>query len=167
VFNFVGSDGAHGVERMGGAPGARGARPGPAVAYGTARGHRPGPRQPAVADARGRSCDLVTVPTRQGLEAVDILRRCGVAAVGPVLHDGACDTLGFLVPPGTADAWDVPGSACVQTLGRGAGPLSAPPVAGTGWLLPPGDTGQVTDPTVLRAALGAAARLIEVADNCR
>ncbi|MEU8886771.1 hypothetical protein [Streptomyces sp. NPDC048442] len=43
----------------------------------------------------------------------------GLSAVGPVLHDGPCDTVGFLVPPGTADGWDMPGSACTQTLGRG------------------------------------------------
>ncbi|MEU3740229.1 MULTISPECIES: hypothetical protein [unclassified Streptomyces] len=119
-------------------------------------------------------CDLVTVPARQGLEAVDILRRGAGDAVGPVLHDGSCDTLGFLVPPGTADAWDLPGSACTQTFGRGAR-LAAepepvpppPPVAGTGWLLPPDETDPVTDPAVLRAALGQAARTIEAADNCR
>ncbi|MFF8843090.1 hypothetical protein ACF08N_10190 [Streptomyces sp. NPDC015127] len=109
-------------------------------------------------------CDLVTVPARQGLEAVDILRRAAAApGVGPVLHDGACDTLGFLVPPGTADGWDVPGSACTQTAGRGA----VPPVRGSGWLLPPEGTEPVTDPAVLREALGEAARLIEAADNCR
>ncbi|WP_455353607.1 hypothetical protein [Streptomyces sp. SYSU K217416] len=136
-------------------------------------------------------CDLVTVPARQGLEAVDILRRgTAPASVGPVLHDDTCDTLGFLVPPGTADAWDVPGSACTQTSGRGlrldglaglngladlsspgdarrvpAGP--AAPAAGTGWLLPPETADPVTDPAVLRAALGEAARLIEAADSCR
>lgn len=119
---------------------------------------------------RGEPCDLVTVPARQGLEAVDILRRGGVPAVGPVLLDGSCDTLGFLVPPGTAAGWDVPGSACTQTSGRGlripAGP-DAPtdPVSGAGWLLPPGDTGPVTDPVVLREALGEAARMIEAADS--
>ncbi|MFD0413980.1 hypothetical protein [Streptomyces sp. NPDC127108] len=119
-------------------------------------------------------CDLVTVPARQGLEAVDILRRgAGAEAVGPVLHDGGCDTLGFLVPPGTADGWDLPGSACTQTFGRDVAlardpdPVPAPPVAGTGWLVPPGDTDPVTDPAVLRAALGEAARMIEAADNCR
>lgn len=66
--------------------------------------------------------DLVTVPTRQGLEAVDIIRRATghtAPGVGPVLHDGSGDTLGFLVPPGTADAWDLPGSACTHTNGRG------------------------------------------------
>ncbi|WP_329394713.1 hypothetical protein OHA45_14285 [Streptomyces lydicus] len=119
-------------------------------------------------------CDVVTVPARQGLEAVDILRlRDGV---GPVLHDGACDTLGFVVPAGTADGWDVPGSACTQTSGRGL-PLGAlcgegvtpePPVTGTGWLVPPEGAGAAaTDPAVLRAALGEAARTIAAVDRCQ
>lgn len=119
-------------------------------------------------------CDLVTVPARQGLEAVDILRRAAAApGVGPVLHDGPCDTLGFLVPPGTADGWDVPGSACTRTNGRGLRiPETVPPVPGSGWLLPPTDPADpgataVTDPAVLRRALDEAARLIEAADNCR
>ncbi|MFJ6440290.1 hypothetical protein [Streptomyces sp. NPDC091649] len=115
-----------------------------------------------------QSCDVVTVPARQGLEAVDILRRRGDReAVGPVLHNGACDTLGFLVPPGTADAWDVPGSACTRTDGRGPRIPAEPPGAGSGWLLPPAADAPVTDPAVLRAALDQAARLIEAADNCR
>ncbi|MEV0369161.1 hypothetical protein AB0I10_04955 [Streptomyces sp. NPDC050636] len=126
-------------------------------------------------------CDLVTVPARQGLEAVDILRlRDGV---GPVLHDGACHTLGFLVPPGTAAGWDVPGSACTQTYGRGIALGAAydgdgadgtedtsvePPVTGTGWLVPPeGAYAAATDPAVLRAALGEAARTIEAVDRCQ
>ncbi|MCX5557945.1 hypothetical protein [Streptomyces sp. NBC_00038] len=112
-------------------------------------------------------CDLVTVPTRQGLEAVDILRRGSGDAVGPVLHDDGCDTLGFLVPPGTADAWDVPGSTCTHTNGAGLRLAPEPPVEGSDWLLPPGDADLATDPAVLRAALGEAARLIEAADNCR
>ncbi|WP_231634263.1 hypothetical protein [Streptomyces clavuligerus] len=112
---------------------------------------------------------MVTVPTRQGLEAVDILRRTTAAPMGPVLHDGPHDTLAFLVPPGTADAWDLPGSACTRTRGGGARPLTEPPVRGCGWLLPPGEgeAGRVTDPVVLRRALGEAARLIEAADNHR
>ncbi|MFD7079173.1 hypothetical protein [Streptomyces sp. NPDC059918] len=128
------------------------------------------PVAPAAPQAPAEAPDLVTVPTRQGLEAVDIIRRAASLAggVGPVLHDGSGDTLGFLVPPGTADAWDMPGSACTQTNGRGMrfGDVS-PTAGGTGWLLPPEAVGPVTDPEVLRAALGEAARLIEAADNCR
>jgi hypothetical protein len=108
-------------------------------------------------------CDLVTVPARQGLEAADILRlRTGV---GPVLHDNSGNSLGFLVPPGTADAWDLPGSACTRTNGRGLTLAGEPPLAGTGWLLPPRTDTPVTDPAVLREALGEAARTIELADG--
>ncbi|MET9775729.1 hypothetical protein ABZ023_16010 [Streptomyces sp. NPDC006367] len=114
-------------------------------------------------------CDVVTVPARYGLEAVDILRRGAGEAVGPVLHDDGCGTLGFLVPPGTAAAWDVPGSTCTGTDGRGLRLDLAPepPVEGSDWLLPPGGADLATDPAVLRAALGEAARLIEAADSCR
>lgn len=99
--------------------------------------------------------DLVTVPCRQGLEAADILRlRTGV---GPVLHEHAADTLGFLVPAGTAEEWDLPGSACCDALARGHRP------AGTGWLLPPAREAAVTDPALLREALGEAARTLEAA----
>ncbi|MGW9282232.1 hypothetical protein ACWGSA_08685 [Streptomyces diastaticus] len=128
--------------------------------------HTHAPRTPAPAGRRHdrRPCDLVTVPARQGLEAVDILRRCTEPAVGPVLLVGRCDTLGFLVPPGTAERWDMAGSACT-TAGRRPG--GAPAVAGTGWLLPPGEGGAVTDPARLRAALDEAARLIAAADRRR
>jgi hypothetical protein len=110
-------------------------------------------------------CDLVTVPTRQGLEAVDLLRLG--SGVGPVLHDSSGASLGFLVPPGTADCWDVPGSSCTRTDGRGLVLDGAPPVADTGWLVPPHTDTAVTDPAVLRAALGEAARTIELVDGCQ
>ncbi|MFS4092840.1 hypothetical protein [Streptomyces sp. AF1A] len=127
----------------------------------------PSPSSPTTAEGDEAPCDLVTVPARQGLEAVDILRRADADAVGPVLHDGGCDTLGFLVPAGTAACWDVPGSTCTETDGRGLQLNPEPPVAGSDWLLPPGDADLATDPVVLRRALGEAARLIEAADNCR
>ena len=110
-------------------------------------------------------CELVTVPARQGLEAVDILRLS--TGVGPVLHDSAGDSLGFLVPPGTADGWDLPGSSCTRTDGRGLVLGGEPPVEDTGWLVPPHTGTAVTDPAVLRAALGTAARTIELADGYR
>ncbi|MCQ8770707.1 hypothetical protein [Streptomyces telluris] len=124
------------------------------------------PQAPGLGPEAG-PCDLVTVPARQGLEAVDILRlRDGV---GPVLHDGECDTLGFLVPPGTADAWDVPGSACTQTHGRGLRVVpDEQPLTGAGWLVAPEAAfTSATDPAVLRDALGEAARTIAAVDRCR
>lgn len=61
----------------------------------------------------------------------------------------------------------MPGSTCTQTNGRGLSLVAPePPVEGSDWLLPPGTTDLATDPAVLRAALGEAARLIEAADNC-
>jgi hypothetical protein len=122
-------------------------------------------RTPPGTPAAG--CDVVTVPARQGLEAVDILRRGPGDAVGPVLHDDGGDTLGFLVPPGTAAAWDVPGSTCTKTDGRGLPLAPEPPGAGPDWLLPPGEADLATDPAVLREALGEAARMIKAADSCR
>ncbi|MGP3984686.1 hypothetical protein [Streptomyces sp. KR80] len=141
--------------------------------------HLPSTEQSLAPDT-DEACDLVTVPARQGLEAVDILQRGigpgtqddgpgGAGGVGPVLHDGSCDTLGFLVPPGTAAGWDLPGSACTGTFGRGLSLAGAdePSVAGTGWLVPPDDAAAVTDPAVLRKALGEAARVLEAADRCQ
>lgn len=101
-------------------------------------------------------CDLVTVPARQGLEAVDILR-LSAGGVGPVLHDRTGDSLAFLVPPGTADCWDVPGSSCVRS--------AAAEPSGAGWLVPPHTDTEVTDPVVLMAALDQAARTIQLADG--
>ncbi|MFF4830672.1 hypothetical protein [Streptomyces sp. NPDC001315] len=132
----------------------------------TTVGHPPTPEYSAP-PIEGAGCDLVTVPARQGLEAVDILRRGAGDAVGPVLHDDGCDTLGFLVPSGTAAAWDVPGSTCTETNGRGLSLNPEPPVEGSDWLLPPGEADLATDPAVLRRALGEAARLIEAADSRR
>jgi hypothetical protein len=101
------------------------------------------------------SRDVVTVPSRQGLEAVDLMRL--TTGVGPVLHDRAGAVLAFLVPSGTAEGWDVPGSKCCHTDGE--------ETSGNDWLVPPHTDTAVTDPAVLRAALGAAARTIRLADG--
>jgi hypothetical protein len=122
---------------------------------GTSASYPTTPRSSLAPGHGSPSCDLVTVPARQGLEAVDILRWS--ARVGPVLHDHLGETLGFLVPGGTAAAWDLPGSACT-----GAAEPPSPPSA---WLLPPHGTAPYTDPAHLRDALGQAAVTIAAADG--
>lgn len=120
-----------------------------------------GPQTTRVSQAR-QPCDLVTVPARQGLEAVDILRLR--TSVGPVFHDHSGATLGFVVPYGTANAWDLPGSACITADGE-LGSFGVPPAADTGWLLPPHRGAPFTDPILLRAALGEAAVTLAAAER--
>lgn len=109
--------------------------------------------------------ELVTVPARRGLEAVDILRLG--RGVGPVLHDVAGDTLGFLVPPGTAARWQLPGSACTPLCGLPQELTRQPPVNGTGWLIEPDSVGtQTTEAARLHLALIEASRTLEAADRC-
>lgn len=106
-------------------------------------------------------CDLVTVPARQGLEAVGILRVR--TDIGPVLHDRSPATLGFLVPRGTAGSWCLPGSSCTAAEDERA--LVVGGLSGTRWLLPPHIAAPHTDPADLRAALGEAAVTIAVVDR--
>lgn len=140
-----------------------------------------GAAEPVVGALVDTLVDLVTVPERQGLEAVDILRLRG--GCGGVLHDvpapaprnerqavadtGSCtgaggvgSTLSFLVPFGTAEAWQLPGSSCRRICVPGLE---------YDWLLPPGDglgRAALTDPGQLSEALGEAARTLAVCDGC-
>jgi hypothetical protein len=102
-------------------------------------------------------CEVVTVPERQGLETVDILRLRG--GCGAVLLEDAESTLSFLVPFGTAAQWRLPGSSCRAVPAPGAG---------SRWLLPPAVVGPgpvLTDPAELRAALSEAARTLAASDT--
>ena len=101
-------------------------------------------------------CELVTVPERQGLETVDILRLRG--GCGPVLHEDAESTLSFLVPVGAADAWHLPGRSWNQ---------APPPENDRNWLLPPSPERTLTDPALLCAALGEAARTLAASGSDR
>ncbi len=80
---------------------------------------------------------------------MDILRLRG--ACGPVLHEDADSTLSFLVPVGAADTWQLPGGSCTQ---------APPPDGDSSWLLPPSPGRTLTDPALLLAALGEAARTL-------
>lgn len=108
-------------------------------------------RSPLAAVTPPVACDTVTVSLRHGLEAVDILRLR--RACGSALQGGSGGTVSFLVPAGTAEAWQLPGTSCT----RGAASLSA---TDPRWLVPPaGADGRPapTDPWALRSALCEAA----------
>lgn len=112
-----------------------------------------------------QTTELVTVPAKRGLEAVDILRLG--QGVGPVLHDVGGDTLGFVVLPGTAARWALPGSACAPLCGLSRELTQQPPIAGAGWLIGPDAThARTTDATRLYDALLEAARTLRAA-GCR
>ncbi|MFI6446229.1 hypothetical protein [Kitasatospora sp. NPDC050543] len=120
----------------------------PVRAGGAAAVRRPGPLDQPMAVA---AFDTVTVSVRHGLEAVDILRLR--RACGAVLQSRSGSTVSFLVPPGTADGWHLPGSSC--TTGAVLLPTSDPR-----WVMPPSASGAAarpTDPWVLRSALCEAA----------
>lgn len=109
--------------------------------------------------------ELVTVPARRGLEAVDILRLGH--GVGPVLHDLDGHTLGFLVPPGTAARWRLPGTACAPLCGLTRELTQRPPISGAGWLIGPDVTpARTTDVARLYLALVEASRTLKAADRC-
>ncbi|MFD0330413.1 hypothetical protein ACFQZC_25025 [Streptacidiphilus monticola] len=100
----------------------------------------------------------MTVPERQGLETVDILRLRG--GCGAVLHrgdGGSSSTLSFLVPPGAAAGWELPAEASCTDL-------PVPGEAGS-WLLPPSGGSTLTDPDRLHAALDEAARTLAALDD--
>ncbi|MEY9948894.1 hypothetical protein [Kitasatospora sp. GAS1066B] len=141
-----------------GMPQFRSLRPGDAprflapVAAGPLLGPAPGGR--AVSAPAARRYDVVVVPLRLGLEAVDILRLR--RACGSVVQGAAAATLFFLVPGGTAERWHLPGTSGSP----GAAPLAA---TDPRWLVPPAGSEAVavpTDPWVLRSALCEAARTL-------
>jgi hypothetical protein len=122
-----------------------------AIGWGPAGGAGAG--QGGGARERALRCDTVTVPLRQGLETVDILRLR--RACGSVVQ-GAAGAVAFLVPAGTAESWQLTGTSCTP----GAVPL---PATDPRWLVPPAGselTPGLTDPWVLRAALCEAARTL-------
>ncbi|WP_406203598.1 hypothetical protein OH807_27155 [Kitasatospora sp. NBC_01560] len=107
----------------------------------------------------GRRWDVLSVPGRLGRPVIDILdtRSCG-----PVLTDFGGESVGFLVPVGTAARWVGTG---VRTAGEGTWIVVPHPdrrSRGVSWLVPPDGSGRLNDPVLLELALHeAAARLTD------
>ncbi|GAA1239380.1 hypothetical protein GCM10009665_32430 [Kitasatospora nipponensis] len=103
----------------------------------------------------GRLWDVLLVPGSLGRPALQVMER--LPRGGPVLWDPGDDSLGFLVPAGTAAHWVGTG-----VRGAGAGSWVAVPHPerrgpGLRWLLAPDGSGRLTDPVVLELALHEAA----------
>lgn len=105
--------------------------------------------------------DAVVVPELRGLDALAILDHVTDRAPGPVIWEplALVPRLYFLVPKGTADGWDLPGTislgaACFIGI-PGTGVIEPPSVH---WLVPPDpdDPEGLVNPDALRAALLAA-----------
>ncbi|MFF1906721.1 hypothetical protein [Kitasatospora sp. NPDC058218] len=105
----------------------------------------------------GRRWDVLSVPGRLGRPVLDILdsRSCG-----PVLSDFAGESIGFLVPVGTATRWIGTGVRCAGDGTWIVVPHPERRSRGVRWLIPPDGSGRLNDPVLLELALHeAAARL--------
>ncbi|MFK0195333.1 hypothetical protein [Kitasatospora sp. NPDC090308] len=102
----------------------------------------------------GRRWDVLHAPGPLGRPAAALLDRLGG---GPVLEDPDGDTVGFLVPVGTAERWTGTG---IRASGDGtwiAVPHPTRPTRGPHWLIPPHPDGRLVDPRALELALHDAA----------
>lgn len=117
----------------------------------------PAPNTIAAVSA-GKWWDAVSVPQLVGLDALEILDHESGRAPGPVLWDPSAlsPRLYFLVALGTADEWDLPGTAAfgraTYVVMPGATTIEPP---GVHWLVPPDpdDPEALVDPQALREAL--------------
>ncbi|MEU0740801.1 hypothetical protein [Streptomyces sp. NPDC006134] len=110
----------------------------------------------------GRFWDVLSVPERLGLCAVDLLRRDLTGAPAPILMDHTAARVGFFLPPDPASEWTGSG---VRRVGRGSWVAVPPPYRATGrlgWLVPPDGTGALHDPGAVELALREATGILAV-----
>ncbi|MER6711617.1 MULTISPECIES: hypothetical protein [unclassified Streptomyces] len=115
----------------------------------------------AVVEA-GRYWDVLSVPDRLGLLALDILWRDPLKVPGPTLVDSAARRVGFFLPPDPVSEWIGFG---VRHVGRGSWVAVPPPYRPAGrleWLVPPDGTGTLHRPGALESALREATGTLAV-----
>lgn len=101
----------------------------------------------------GRFWDVLSVPDRLGLLALDLLWRDPARLPGPTLVDCAAHRIGFFLPPDPASGWV---GAGVRHGGRGTWVAVPPPYRAAGlleWLVPPDGSGALYAPGPLEQAL--------------
>ncbi|MCX5431578.1 hypothetical protein OHU11_28415 [Streptomyces sp. NBC_00257] len=108
----------------------------------------------------GEWWDVVRVAEGIGYRAIDLLRTGG-ETIGPVVlgDEGTSLRVYFLMPVGTASAWQVPGTVPLGVRNH----LVVPPVTaveppGLHWLVLPAGPRLLTHPATLRRAIGRARR---------
>ncbi|WAX81384.1 hypothetical protein [Streptomyces sp. KMM 9044] len=112
--------------------------------------------------AAGRYWDVLSVPDRLGLLALDLLWNDPLKVPGPTLVDVVARRVGFFLPPDPASEWIGFG---VRHVGRGSWVAVPPPYRPTGrleWLVPPDGTGTLHSPAPLEQALRRATRTLAV-----
>ncbi|KAB1990590.1 hypothetical protein [Streptomyces triticiradicis] len=101
----------------------------------------------------GRYWDVLSVPERLGLLALDILWSDPLQVPGPTLADCAARRVGFFLPPDPASRWEGSG---LRHLGRGSWIAVPPPYRSAGpleWIVPPDGTGVLHPALSLELAL--------------
>ncbi|WP_086737056.1 hypothetical protein [Streptomyces glaucescens] len=104
----------------------------------------------------GKAWDVLILPGGLGRPTLEVLTRL-LDRTGPVLADFGDARTGFLVPPGTAARWVGTG---IRTAGSGTWIVVPYPGRATGgvrWLVPPDESGTLTDPALLELAMHEAA----------
>jgi len=110
----------------------------------------------------GRFWDVLSVPERLGLVALDVLWHAQRGVPGPTLVDSAVGRVGFFLPPDPAICWV---GAGVRHAGRGSWVAVPPPYRAAGrleWIIPPNGTGTLHAPGTLEGALREATRALAV-----
>lgn len=108
----------------------------------------------------GRFWDVLSVPDRLGLCALDLLRRDMLQTPAPTLVDCTAGRVGFFLPPDPASEWTGSG---VRRVGRGSWVVVPPPYRATGrlgWLVPPDGSGTLHDPGAVEVALREATAVL-------
>ncbi|MGJ3558735.1 hypothetical protein ACR6C2_06585 [Streptomyces sp. INA 01156] len=120
-----------------------------------------GPRRGTALLAAGRYWDVLSVPDRLGLLALDLLWSDPLKVPGPTLVDVMARRVGFSCRPTRPASGS--GSACgTSAVAPGWRCPAVPPTGRLEWLVPPDGTGTLHCPTTLEQALRTATGTLAV-----
>ncbi|WP_330341826.1 hypothetical protein [Streptomyces sp. NBC_00557] len=101
----------------------------------------------------GRFWDVLSVPERLGLLALDLLWGPEMPVPGPTLIDTAAGRVGFFLPPDPSGGWVGAGLRYATKGAWVAVPPPYRPARSLEWLVPPDGTGALHSPGVLEETL--------------